>query len=79
IAGTTTGPARVAIGDINGDGKLDLVVGIATSGTASRARVYDALTLSEMFGTTLFNYGGGYPGGVFVAALPKAKSGVVTT
>lgn len=79
IAGTTTGPARVAIGDINGDGKLDLVVGIASSGAASRARIYDALTLSEMFGTTLFNYGGGYTGGVFVAALPKAKSGVVTT
>lgn len=69
VAGSTTGPARVAVGDVNGDGVLDLLVGIST-GSASRARAYDAATLSEMLGTS-YVYGGGYNGGLFTAALGK--------
>jgi hypothetical protein len=66
-----SGPARVALGDINGDGRLDLVVGQAISG-GTKARVYDALTLSEMFaGQNLFTFGGGYNQGLFVASLAR--------
>ncbi|HMO36978.1 MAG TPA: FG-GAP repeat protein, partial [Gemmatales bacterium] len=75
--GNISGPARVALGDIDGDGKLDLVVGLATTGATSRARVYDATTLAEMFATenrfNLWNY----TGGLFVAALSRARGGIV--
>jgi VCBS repeat-containing protein len=72
-----SGPARVALGDINGDGRLDLVVGQANAG-GSKARVYDAVTLSEMFaGLSLFTYGGGYNQGLFVASLSN-PSGAIT-
>ena len=58
--------------DFSGDGRLDLVVGQALTGQASKARVYDALTLNEMFASeNRFSYGGGYTGGLFVAALAK--------
>lgn len=69
----TTGPARVAVGDINGDGNVDIIVGIANSNTSlnSRARVYDATTLLEMFGSDDFNYGDGFKGALFIAALAK--------
>jgi len=73
VAGSTSGPARVALGDIDGDGKLDLVVGLVVSGTASKARVYDATTLQEMFaGESRFTFGGGYTAGLFAAALNQA-------
>jgi len=68
IAGTT-GPVRVAVGDINGDGKRDLVLSHAVSGAASKARVYDALTLSELLAGQ-FNYGT-FNGGLSVGALAK--------
>ena len=70
VAGSTSGAARVAVGDVNGDGVLDLLVGITTPSTVSRARAYDAATLSEMLGTS-YTYGNGYNGGLFTAALGK--------
>jgi hypothetical protein len=75
VAGSTTGAARVALGDINGDGQLDLVVGLAVSGAASKARVYDAVTMQEMLGgSNNFTYGNGYTGALFTAALNKVNS-----
>ncbi|MFT3880109.1 MAG: Ig-like domain-containing protein [Gemmatales bacterium] len=68
IAGTS-GPVRVAVGDINGDGQRDLVLSHAVSGAASKARVYDAVTLSELLAGQ-FNYGT-FNGGLNVAALAK--------
>lgn len=68
IAGTS-GPVRVAVGDINGDGQRDLVLSHAVTGAASKARVYDGLTLSELL-PGQFNYGT-FNGGLNVAALAK--------
>lgn len=78
IAGTN-GVARVALGDINGDGKLDLVVGITSANAVSKARVYDATTLLEMFvNEDKFNYGGGYNNALYPAAF-STVGGVANT
>lgn len=70
VAGSNaTATPRVAVVDVNGDGKLDLVVG-AVTGAASKARAYDAATLTEMLGTNL-TYGNNYTGGLFVGGLGR--------
>lgn len=73
LADDTNGPVRVSVGDIDGNGSLDLVVGMAIkNNVASRARVYDAVTLAELFtGENRFNLGSTYTGGLFVASLGK--------
>lgn len=70
VSGNTSGPARVAIADVNGDGKLDLVVGITTPGSLSKARVYDYTTLSEML-TSNVTYGDNYTAGLFTTSLGR--------
>jgi len=59
-----SGGVRVAAGDVNGDGRADLVVG-SGAGMAAEVRVLNADTGATL--RTLSPYGG-FPGGVFVAA-----------
>lgn len=67
-----TGGVRVAVGDVNGDGKMDLIAAPASAGLGvpSRVRFYDATTLSEMLGSALTPFSG-YGGGLFVGGFRK--------
>jgi serralysin len=56
---------RVASGDVNGDGFADIITGLG-AGAASHVKVFDGTNLSEL--ASFFAYGGGFTGGVYVAA-----------
>jgi hypothetical protein len=55
---------RVAAGDVNGDGRADIITGLG-EGFASHVKVFDATNLSQL--DSFFAYGG-FTGGVYVAA-----------
>ncbi len=55
----------MALGDVNGDGQLDIVTG-AGPGGGPHVRVWDGVTLTELWG--VFAYDPAFPGGVSVAA-----------
>ena len=59
------GGVRVALGDVNGDGVLDIITG-AGPGGGPHVRVWDGATLTEIGG--FFAYHPAFAGGVFVAA-----------
>jgi glucose/arabinose dehydrogenase len=58
-----TGGVRVAVGDINGDGVLDIITG-AGPGGPPHVRAFDGQTLALR--ASFFAYGIGYVGGLFV-------------
>jgi hypothetical protein len=60
---------RVAVGDVNGDGTPDIVVGEGPGGTP-QVRVFDGKTGNPFSGTlgSFLAFPGGFRGGVFVAA-----------
>src|SRR5262249_10390905 len=62
-----TGALRPSVGDVDGDGRADLIIAPG-SGTAAKARFYDALTLAEMFPGGLDPFPG-FNGGLFAAGL----------
>jgi hypothetical protein len=59
----------VAVGDVNGDGKLDIITG-SGPGDGSEIRIFDGTKLGQPDAhfASLFPYDAGYRGGVFVAA-----------
>jgi hypothetical protein len=68
-AGGTMDGTRVALADVNGDGKPELVVAGGPGSSPSTARVYDTTTLKELdlfFATDPAYAGGVNLGGVFV-------------
>jgi hypothetical protein len=65
-----TGGVSVAMGDINGDGVADVIVG---AGTGSEVRVFDGKTTAMLF--DFFAFGPGFTGGVSVAAGPLLEDG----
>jgi hypothetical protein len=60
-----TGGVRVALGDVTGDGILDIVTAPGPGG-GPHVRVWDGVTLTEVGG--FFAYDPAFPGGVWVAA-----------
>jgi len=68
FATTFTGGVRVAAGDVNGDGKADVIAG-AGPGGSPEVRVFDAATAAQL--SARLAYPAAFPGGVFVAtAVP---------
>jgi hypothetical protein len=62
------GGVRVAVGDVNGDGRADIIAG-AGPGGAPEVRVFDGATGSQL--NSVFAYAPTFTGGVFVAtAVP---------
>jgi len=59
-----TGGVRVAAGDVNGDGRADIIVGAGPGG--GQVIVYSGKDLSIL--KNFFPYGANYTGGVYVAA-----------
>src|SRR5204863_754421 len=60
-----TGGARVAVGDVNGDGKADTIIGTGP-GRPTLVRVLDGVTGGELF--TIQPFEASFTGGVFVTA-----------
>jgi hypothetical protein len=68
-----TGGARVAAGDVNGDGRADVIVG-SGAGRTSAVRVFDGATAAMVSETEPY---GPYSAGVFVAtAVPQHRMAV---
>ncbi len=60
-----TGGVRVAVGDVNGDGLADIIVG-AGPGGGPQVNVYDGATLNLI--ASFYALSAGFTGGVYVAA-----------
>jgi FG-GAP repeat len=74
--GSFQGGVRVAAGDVNGDGVVDIVAG-AGPGAAPHVKAFDGGTLALL--SSFFAYDSGFAGGVYVGspALPARISGSV--
>jgi hypothetical protein len=60
-----TGGVRVAAGDVNGDGRSDIITGVG-SGAGPHVKAFDGVTGIEVL--SFFAYDAAFTGGVFVAA-----------
>src|SRR5215204_1445602 len=72
-AAGSTGGVRVAVGDVTGDGKPDVIAG-AGPGGGPHVKVFDGATGAEV--RSFFAYDQGFSGGVFVAAGDVNGDGV---
>jgi autotransporter-associated beta strand protein len=64
---SVTGGVRVAVGDVNGDGILDIITGTG-GGSASEIRVFSGLNLAPLYDFFAgFVFNPQYSGGIFVA------------
>src|SRR5262245_61344092 len=72
-AATFAGGLFVAAGDVNGDGRADIITG-AGAGSSPQVRIWDAATFTEIAGFVA--YDGAFSGGVTVAAGDVDGDGV---
>ena len=61
-----SGGVRVAAGDVNGDGRADIITGTGAGAPGGHVKVFDGRTGSE--GMSFLAYNTAFAGGVFVAA-----------
>ncbi len=76
-APTFTGGVRVAVGDIDLDGDLEIITGPGNGG-GGQVRIFDGATLNPV--TSYLAFGSGYAGGVYVGAnhaVPEPTSAVL--
>src|SRR5439155_106277 len=59
-----SGGVRVASGDVNHDGRADIITGARGPLSSPEVRTFDGLTLAEL--DTFFAFGTAFRGGVFV-------------
>ena len=68
-----TGGVRVAVGDINGDGRMDIITGAGGGGSA-HVKAFDGTSLAEL--QSFFAFDSGLREGVFVAAADVNGDGI---
>jgi hypothetical protein len=65
-----SGGVRVSVGDLNGDGRLDLLFGTGT-GLVNRVRPMDYATLADLYANSFNPFGPAFSGGLHLAGLRR--------